>query len=410
MLLLALFLAPVVVVRAEFDYPDFPKNEVPSGLVFKGNTSQVWCNKECADIIPNGTLRWYDAWSPTQTCSWYAENHPTRCNRYGKHYRNFGYTASQICCICGGGYIFDNTTKPETTRIYTDSTDHMRVQLSELDPEYVRDCKPALRLTEPRPDQTSAVWHETRQTVYDGFETRFTFRISNRSKYCDQAVKKNDAKLELFKVCKDNASPILHSKLEGGDGFAFVIQNSENGTDALGDGAGGLGFTGMRNSLAIEFDSFSNPGEPPFQHISVRAAGLGQLNNAYRTSSWQERESIGRVRHTSAETELAPAVAAKFADANEHTARIVLWRGVKDEYFDKFGATQHLSRFVHGDVMTLCVFLDDLVNPLQCLPINLQAMMPLINNQAIVGFTATTGRQWQAHDILSWKFCESGTC
>ncbi len=43
------------------------------------------------------------------------------------------------------------------------------------------------------------------------------------------------------------------------DGFAFVIQN--NGTNALGAGGGGLGYSGMGSSVAVKFDLYNNNGE-----------------------------------------------------------------------------------------------------------------------------------------------------
>ena len=43
------------------------------------------------------------------------------------------------------------------------------------------------------------------------------------------------------------------------DGFMFVLQNA--GVTALGADGGGLGFSGIGNSVAIKFDLFSNTGE-----------------------------------------------------------------------------------------------------------------------------------------------------
>jgi len=76
-----------------------------------------------------------------------------------------------------------------------------------------------------------------------------------------------------------------------GDGFAFIIQNSP-GTDstygatgqgitALGAGGnmsypnqtGGLGYAGINNSLAIEFDIAQDPWDPNSNHISVQTCG-----------------------------------------------------------------------------------------------------------------------------------------
>jgi len=393
----------------EFDISEIKKNERPRGLVFNGDASLEYCLEACADKVPSNYHIWHDAWSPTQTCEWYSAE-SNRCARYGRYYINYGMNANEACCVCGGGYQYINTSTPDTSRIVTDSTDHFKVQITELDPDYERPCERAIILTKPMPDQTSSVWHETRQTISDGFETRFEFRFSNRSRFCDSAEKKNDARVPLYKVCKNVMSNVFQSQMEGGDGFAFVIHNSENETQALGDGAGGLGYQGIRSSLAIEFDTFSNAGEPNFPHISIRAAGINQMNYAHSTSSIGKRETRDGVRYSSVETELAPAVQVNMTDGEFHEARIVLYNGIKDSYLSAYRATQNLKKFATEPISTLCVFLDDLANPKVCVPFNIYSLMPLIDNQAIIGFTASTGRQWQVAEIKSWRFCESGEC
>lgn len=44
---------------------------------------------------------WHDADGPSYGCLWYGEG--SRCDDYGHSYSNFGYTASEACCSCGGG-------------------------------------------------------------------------------------------------------------------------------------------------------------------------------------------------------------------------------------------------------------------------------------------------------------------
>ncbi|WP_081614422.1 lectin-like domain-containing protein [Novipirellula maiorica] len=44
----------------------------------------------------------------------------------------------------------------------------------------------------------------------------------------------------------------------GADGIAFVMQNSAAGSDAIGYGSYGLGYGGLANSVAIEFDTWKN--------------------------------------------------------------------------------------------------------------------------------------------------------
>lgn len=59
----------------------------------------------------------------------------------------------------------------------------------------------------------------------------------------------------------------------GADGFTFAIQNSTTGASALGADGGGVGYTGIGRSLAIEFDTSPNEGDPDGNHISLLRDG-----------------------------------------------------------------------------------------------------------------------------------------
>ena len=65
----------------------------------------------------------------------------------------------------------------------------------------------------------------------------------------------------------------------GADGFAFVVQNHD--LDALGLAGGGIGYQGISNSLAVEFDTFGNPenDDPDSSHVAVHSLGT-QANTA----------------------------------------------------------------------------------------------------------------------------------
>jgi hypothetical protein len=45
-------------------------------------------------------------------------------------------------------------------------------------------CTPALRLTSAYPNQRGALWYPRQLEIFEGFETNFTFRISNPSTRC----------------------------------------------------------------------------------------------------------------------------------------------------------------------------------------------------------------------------------
>lgn len=66
----------------------------------------------------------------------------------------------------------------------------------------------------------------------------------------------------------------------GGDGIAFLIQNSAQGTGAIGEGAGGMGFLGIQDSVAVMLDTYQNNspnyyGDPSNNYISVNTMGTG---------------------------------------------------------------------------------------------------------------------------------------
>jgi hypothetical protein len=64
----------------------------------------------------------------------------------------------------------------------------------------------------------------------------------------------------------------------GGDGIAFLIQNSAQGTSAIGEGASGMGFLGITDSVAVMLDTYQNNspnyyGDPSNNYISVNTMG-----------------------------------------------------------------------------------------------------------------------------------------
>lgn len=51
----------------------------------------------CVDSPEN----WHDIDGPEYNCAWYAQGN--NCNDYGDLFENFGSTANEACCVCGGG-------------------------------------------------------------------------------------------------------------------------------------------------------------------------------------------------------------------------------------------------------------------------------------------------------------------
>ncbi|AEV87858.1 lectin [Actinoplanes sp. SE50] len=59
----------------------------------------------------------------------------------------------------------------------------------------------------------------------------------------------------------------LHHGRPGADGIAFLIQGV--GPHALGGWGGGLGYRGIKKSVAVEFDTFQNTSDPSSNHLAV---------------------------------------------------------------------------------------------------------------------------------------------
>jgi uncharacterized repeat protein (TIGR01451 family) len=239
----------------------------------------------------------------------------------------------------------------------------------------------ALQLTTSMGNQFGSAWAVTPQMVGNGFSTTFTFQFTNPS-----------------------STPA--------DGIAFVIQNATTGLSAIGytggnGGAIGYGdddgnsspYSGIPNSLAIEFDSFQNPWDPDADHVAVQSCGIG-----YNTSHHNQSCSVtGGSSTTSTLGITAAGALAAFpitiTDRNPHTVTIL---------YNPPGSYCNASN--PDDTNNLCIYIDqqNVTTPVPVLtvPVNLSSLLTLGNEgtTAYVGFTGATGGSWETQDILSWSF------
>jgi glucose/arabinose dehydrogenase len=194
-----------------------------------------------------------------------------------------------------------------------------------------------LRLVPASGDQVGGAWFATKQLVSSGFETTFQFQLQSAN---------------------------------GADGFAFVLQNSAS--NFLGATGCELGYHGLANSLAVEFDTYTNAScsvpnvnDPAGVHVSIHTLGTG-------ANSVAESASIGSTLATP-----------NFTDGGVHTARVRYSAGV------------------------LSVFVDNLAQPVVSAPLALGSLLSLDAGRAWVGFTAATGGLAESHDVLDWSFDET---
>lgn len=190
-----------------------------------------------------------------------------------------------------------------------------------------------IRLTAADTSQSGAIWYTNKQFIEQGFETIFQFQFTNQG-------------------------PSVY----GADGITFILQNLSD--TAIGGGGGGIGYEGLPNSIAIEFDTYNNAldGDPNDNHISIHT-------NGQSPNSQLEVYSIG-----------ATTSIPNMKDGNVHTVKI------------QYSGNQ------------IAVYLDDLNNSVLTTSLDIASTIALDSGRAYVGFTGATGANYENHDIISWVF------
>merc|ERR1712100_982885 len=109
-----------------------------------------------------------------------------------------------------------------------------------------------------------------------GFDTTFALRLANPSEKCSTM---------------DDVH--THCRARGADGVAFVLHGQSSAE--LGEGGAQMGYGGIPNSLAVEFDTWYNPemGEPYENHIAVHTRGWRRPNSANHSYALAHTVSIG---------------------------------------------------------------------------------------------------------------------
>jgi len=213
--------------------------------------------------------------------------------------------------------------------------------------------------------QAGAAWYTSKVNVAGGFTTTFRFRITQ-------------TKLGHFVA----------------DGLAFVIQNESlfdigvGGCDIGygGTSGGSANASGIKNSAAVEFDTFANNtssgycssyNDPNDNHIAVQAVGLSQSSN---TGSHNPANGAlqGAIESTLTNSDGS---AIKLSDGTVHTAIIAYQPPASGSGQISITLDSGAAYYVSADLGNLLV---------------------LDNGQAWVGFTAGTGGETENADILSW--------
>ncbi len=247
--------------------------------------------------------------------------------------------------------VDDTASCDETYFTFLDFGDVSRLHLNGKANKYNN----YLRLTSSVNHLTGSAWWHQQVPVKNGFTTEFRFKFSEGS--------------------NDNAAD---NSLPGADGIAFVIQNSS--PEALGTYGGGIGYNQIPNSLAIEFDTYSNDEnqienffDPNGNHIAVQSNG-------------------------------------KNPNSSFHKDAYTL--GMADSVLDirPNNTTYYVKIDYNIEPLTLRIYIDktgDFLAPaLTVSNLEINRLLDLLYSEgAYVGFTSATGSARENHEILSWTFC-----
>jgi len=156
------------------------------------------------------------------------------------------------------------------------------------------------------------------------------------------------------------------------DGITFVLAKVPTGLGAAG---GGIGYQGVPNSVAIEFDTFNNGGlDLSSNHVAIDVNGV--LTNTATANPY----GVATCDFGSGHTQIG-------CMSNGHVWTVVVG--------------------YNGALLTVSV--QDAANPVQTVinafPIDIAANLG--TTTAFVGFTSGTGAGFENHDILNWQLANT---
>jgi hypothetical protein len=169
------------------------------------------------------------------------------------------------------------------------------------------------------------------------------------------------------------------------DGITFVLAANPTG---LGSGGVGMGYAGVLNSVAIEFDTYNNAGYGlgdndgnSSNHVSIDTGG--NLTNANLVNVYGNG-SCGFPTNGN-------------PNQNTYTAPGCMSNGDVWKASIGFDGSKLSVQLQDGSMVADTIY--------SGVPVDIAAALG--TNQAYVGFTSGTGAGWENHDILSWQFANT---
>lgn len=292
---------------------------------------------------------------------------------------------------------------------YTGSeTDPIFIQDSSLSNNYVA------QLTYPHESQGASMWYSVPQKVAGGFNAWFQFKIT--------AVPGEDT-ADGFAFVIQNAQGSTPTDGYGRDPSASCIE-SGSGPDVVGSSGGCMGYGGIDNSVALEFDTYDNsnfgdpgalgPNTDDDNHIALQDCGPGQSNSPVHTPISTTSGPLTCLVSLGATSTLisnplasSTGSVVRLADGNVHDV-VIVYNGPLDT-----------------PANTLSVYIDPTYNPGTHTPVagsvpiftgsyDITQALNLLNSgsandSAYIGFTSGTGSAFETHEIVAWTFTPHST-
>jgi hypothetical protein len=307
----------------------------------------------------------------------------------------------KFCLVAIAAFLLIGAASAQQIHFFPDFTSVANLQMNGAR-QATWNNQNVLRLTQGAISGTEAAtaWFTMPQQVNMGFTTYFAFQIHNPATCCNP-----------------------------GDGLAFVIQNASHtdstygatgaGITARGVAAGGMGYAGIPNSLAVELDTLQDGWDPTSNHIAVQGCGTNTNGPVHNPGTF----TIG---------------------TNTNVTSCLVASGINNSTMPHLGVTCANNTCADGAVHqvvieytppatspgTLMVWIDQPFVPNTHTPCPNNripgcpvAAVPSINIpynidnthsstgislasgiSAWVGFTASQTSKGQAHDILAWEF------
>jgi CSLREA domain-containing protein len=277
--------------------------------------------------------------------------------------------------------------------------------------------------------ESESMWFSVPQNVYGGFNAWFQFKIapSSNSQYTADgfAFVIQNANGAINQSYIEGASSITLPPYEGS--YSVCSETQQGGPSVVGGGGGCMGYGGIDNSVALEFDTYSNnqgagnwdptdiPGTQNDNHIALQSCGLNDYiplpNSPVHLGSTSCLVTLGAapnpVVSTPASTLISnpynsqvPSLPVTLADGQPHQV-VVVYNGPND--------TPANYLYVYLDP----AFQPGTVTPVSSSqaifsgPFDITQYINVVGDTiqpAYVGFTSGTGLFYEQHEITGWTF------